>query len=120
MNILPGRVAFSDRGPIVEFDGGAVQLSHLPAVGTAVDIGLRPEHLTPCNEAEADLLVEVDVLEELGSDTLAICLLGQRELTVRVPADRAGALDRRQPLRFDRRNLHLFDGQSGQRINFDA
>ncbi|ABN78505.1 carbohydrate ABC transporter ATP-binding protein, CUT1 family [[Luteovulum] sphaeroides subsp. megalophilum] len=121
MNILPGRVASSDRGTVIEVGGGAIPLSHLPVpVGTSLDVGLRPEHLEPCAPEEADFVAEVDVLEELGSDTLAICLMGEREITVRVPADRARGLGRTQPLRFDRQNLHLFDAANGQRIDFIA
>lgn len=119
MNILPGRVVSSDRGAAIEFDGGTIALARLDApAGTAVDIGLRPEHLHPCPEEQADLAVEVDVLEELGSDTLAICLLGRCELTVRIPAEESRGLGGRLPLRFDRKHLHIFDAATGKRLDF--
>ena len=117
MNILPGRVVSSDRGAAIEFDGGTIALARLDApAGAAVDIGLRPEHLHPCLEEQADLTVDVDVLEELGSDTLAVCLLGSRELTVRIPAEESRNLGGRLPLRFDRKHLHIFDPATGQRV----
>ena len=119
MNILPGRVVSADRGTGLAFDGGSFALSRLSAhPGDAVDIGLRPEHLETCSEAEADFIVDVDVLEELGSDTMAICLLNGRELTVRIPAEHGHGIGRRLPLRFNRKHLHLFDGASGQRLDF--
>ncbi len=121
MNILTGQVVAADQGAAVSFDGGAIALSHLTApAGTAVHIGLRPEHLLRCTEAEADLVVEVDVLEELGSDSMAICLLNGREMTVRIPAEDSASLTGRLPLRFDRKNLHLFDATSGLRLDFLA
>ena len=32
--------------------------------------GVRPEHLEPCAESEAKLVLEVDLVEPLGADTL--------------------------------------------------
>ena len=38
--------------------------------GRKVLFGIRPEHLEPCAESEAKLVVEVDLIEPLGADTL--------------------------------------------------
>ncbi|WP_410218587.1 ABC transporter ATP-binding protein [Paracoccus sp. (in: a-proteobacteria)] len=117
MNILPGRTVSSDKGVGVACEGTAIALpSSTVPVGTTVDVGLRPEHLVPCAAQEADFVVTIDVLEELGSDTLAICLLGERELTVRIPSEQARSLGQKLPLRFERSNLHLFDTDTGQRL----
>ncbi len=121
MNILPGRLAASDRGAMVECAGASIALSHVAAQpATALDLGLRPEHLIPCAPDQADFTAEIDVLEELGSDTLAICLLDGRELTVRIPAEQARDLGARLALRFERANLHLFDREDGRRLDFIA
>ena len=121
MNILPGTVVAADAGAAIGFDGGAIALSRVDAPpGTAVDMGLRPEHLIPCAEAEADFIAEIDVTEELGSDTLAICLMAGRELTVRLPPGHGGRPGARLPLCFDRRNLHAFDAGDGRRLDFTA
>ncbi len=130
MNILPGVVISSDGSPAVELDGGAmVRTPGLAAEpGRKVDVGIRPEHIEACSEAGADLVVDVDVLEELGSDTLAICLWAGRELTVRLPAGPGSGLGSiqgsslglaartRLPLRFRRDCLHVFDAQTGVRL----
>lgn len=121
MNILPGVAVSSDAGAGLEFGGMVIRLDRLPVPpGTRIDVGLRPEHLAPCAPHEADFTVAVDVLEELGSDTLAICIFGPHELTVRVPPEQARGLGADLPLRFDRNNLHLFDAGSGQRLDFAA
>ncbi len=121
MNILPGEVIAGDRGPALSFAGGVIALDHITAArGTKVDIGLRPEHLLLSLPHEADFSVEVDVLEELGSDTVAICMLGGREITVRMGAGDALDLPKVIHLRFDRKKLHVFDAQSGERIEFTA
>ncbi|MEI4487524.1 sn-glycerol-3-phosphate ABC transporter ATP-binding protein UgpC [Frigidibacter sp. MR17.14] len=121
LNILPATVIAADSGVALSFDGGvlAVPGLRLP-VGTAVDLGVRPEHLLPCAPHEADFTVEIDVLEELGSDTLAICLLAGREVTVRLGATAGARSGQSLPLRFERRNLHIFDGETGRRIEVEG
>ena len=117
MNILPGKVVSSDTGVAIEFEGGTIVLAGLDVpTGTVVDIGLRPEHLHPCAAEEANFTVDVDVLEELGSDTLAICFLGGRELTVRIAAEESRGLSGKLPLRFERTHLHIFDASTGRRL----
>ncbi|WP_374633689.1 TOBE domain-containing protein, partial [Paracoccus sp. (in: a-proteobacteria)] len=99
------------------FAGGLIRLERIAATpGRRVDIGLRPEHLLPCAPDQADFTVEIDVLEELGSDTMAICMLGDKEITVRLDAALEHADRQSIPLRFERRNLHVFDAESGERI----
>ena len=118
MNILAGEVIASDSRPALSFAGGVIALDRIAAErGTKVDIGLRPEHLLLCPPQEADFAVEVDVLEELGSDTVAICMLGGREITVRLAAGDALDLPKTIHLRFDRKKLHVFDATSGGRID---
>ena len=39
--------------------------------GRDVLLGVRPEHLEPCAESEANFIAEVDLVEPLGADTLA-------------------------------------------------
>ena len=117
MNILPAEVVATDAGRALAFAGGLIRLDRIAATpGRRVDIGLRPEHLLPCAQDEADFTVEIDVLEELGSDTMAICMLGTKEITVRLDAAQGHADRQTVPLRFDRRNLHVFDTDSGERI----
>ncbi len=117
MNILPAEVVASDTGRALAFAGGLIRLDRVAATpGRRVDIGLRPEHLLPCAPDQADFTVEVDVLEELGSDTMEICLLGGKEITVRLDAGQARDGGQSIPLRFQRRNLHVFDAETGARI----
>ena len=121
MNILKARVerengrtrfALADaRIPVGEID--------LPT-GAGVHIGVRPEHLNWCAPEEALLSPVLDVYEPLGSDTMAICLLDDQELTARL--DPTLPLRRKEKihLTFAPANLHVFDPESGQRVAFDA
>jgi ABC-type sugar transport system ATPase subunit len=121
MNILPGEVVATDGGKALAFAGGLIRLGQIAALpGTRVDIGLRPEHLLPCAPEQADFTVEIDVLEELGSDTMAICMLDGREITVQLDAAQDHDNGQTIPLRFERRNLHVFDAESGNRVELGA
>ena len=79
-------------------------------------LGVRPEHLEPCADGDASLVAEVDLVEQLGADTLAHGKVEATRITVRLPASqRVG--EGRLPLRFDPARAHYFDAASGKRID---
>ncbi|TPW30028.1 sn-glycerol-3-phosphate ABC transporter ATP-binding protein UgpC [Martelella alba] len=88
--------------------------------GTEVEIGIRPEHLVPCAEEEALFAARIDVLEPLGSDTHAICLLGDTEITARLAPDASLAPGQTLYLKADPGNIHFFDPKSGLRLEIKA
>jgi sn-glycerol 3-phosphate transport system ATP-binding protein len=84
--------------------------------GRKVLFGIRPEHLEPCAESEAQLMVDVDLIEPLGADTL---VYGHVEGGARVAARlhssavaRAGKL----PVRYNPAQAHYFDAGTGARL----
>ena len=84
--------------------------------GRKVLFGIRPEHLEPCAEAEANLVAEIDLIEPLGADTL---VYGHLEGGTRVAArlhSSVNAQAGRLPLRYGPEHAHYFDAQSGARI----
>jgi multiple sugar transport system ATP-binding protein len=108
-----GRSVF--RSPALHADLGAAP----PAAGPSseVDLGIRPEHLLPCDDTDADLRCTTTVVEALGAETLihARCADGTA-LIARRTADPHVAPDQPLPLRLDRTRLHLFDARSGNRV----
>jgi sn-glycerol 3-phosphate transport system ATP-binding protein len=87
--------------------------------GAEVLFGIRPEHLEPCSESDAQLVAEIDLIEPLGSETLVYGhLVGdpQRRLAARLHSS-VGAQTGRLPLRYDPAAAHYFDPASGRRIN---
>jgi sn-glycerol 3-phosphate transport system ATP-binding protein len=85
--------------------------------GKKILFGLRPEHLEPCAESEANLVLEIDLVEPLGADTLVYGHLpnGGVRIAARVHssfAPRAGKL----PLRYLPANAHYFDAETGLRL----
>ncbi|WP_421981216.1 ABC transporter ATP-binding protein [Roseibium sp.] len=79
-------------------------------------LGVRPEHLTPCPAGEAMFRSVIDVLEPLGSDTMAICMVGDQEMTVRMSPDPALRPGTRLNLKVSQNDIHLFDRSTGARI----
>jgi sn-glycerol 3-phosphate transport system ATP-binding protein len=86
--------------------------------GKPVIFGIRPEHLEPCSDADANLILEVDLIEPLGADTLVYGHIeGTRD---RVAARMHASMDTRPgrlALRYDPARAHYFDPQSGARID---
>jgi sn-glycerol 3-phosphate transport system ATP-binding protein len=80
--------------------------------------GMRPEHLEPCAEAHAKLVLEVDLVEPLGADTLVYGHLaghGGARIAARLHASLAPRQGR-LPLGYDPANAHYFDAQTGVRL----
>jgi sn-glycerol 3-phosphate transport system ATP-binding protein len=84
--------------------------------GRRVLFGIRPEHLEPCVESEANLLPEIDLIEPLGADTLVYGHLdGGTRIAARLHSS-VQARTGRLPLRYRAEHAHYFDAQTGARI----
>jgi len=109
----------------------------LPAVGSALRFGVRPEHLqaqspdSGAPEAQASesgmpeapaLTLEVFAVETLGADAYAHCLFPggsdhpDEGFVVRLPGNTAARQGDRIRVSLDLSALHLFDDTSGRRI----
>ncbi len=115
MNFLAGR---SEGGGRITLDhGGFVRHANGTAeAGRAVTVGLRPEHLTPADPATAVFSATVEMVEQLGADTLVHLSRGQDLLTARLP--HGAAHDAGTPLHLsaDPARVYLFDAATGARI----
>jgi len=81
--------------------------------------GVRPEHLEPCSESEAKLVLEVDLVEPLGADTLVYGHPSDNRNGARIAARVHSSLTvsaGRLPLRYDPANVHYFDAETGMRL----
>jgi len=84
--------------------------------GRKVLFGIRPEHLEPCAASEANLVVDVDLIEPLGADTL---VYGHVEGGARVAARLQSSFETRTgklALRYDPAQAHYFDAGTGARL----
>jgi sn-glycerol 3-phosphate transport system ATP-binding protein len=120
MNLIAGRIG--DKGRTLACDGDVhVRLPEpRPSLeGRSVLLGVRPEHLETCSERDAALRPDIDFIELLGSDSLVYGHLGADGRGARVAARLHTSIVAREghlPLRFGPEQMHLFDLDSGKRI----
>jgi multiple sugar transport system ATP-binding protein len=114
MNLLSGTV---DRDSFITDDGLRLPLNNVPAAnhGKRVLYGVRPEHFTQVNQG--GVVAEVNVVEPTGAETqIALNIGKQKAIAVfreRVQTTPGSAMQ----LQPDVSQMHLFDEQSGMRIN---
>ena len=87
--------------------------------GRPVTLGIRPEHLELVEESRASAHLVVDLVEQLGADSLIYGRLGDEtgpELTLRLSGIHAPSSGERLPLIARSAHIHLFDPESGARL----
>ena len=118
MNMLPAEVG---PGNTIRAAGIAIPVPadrfNLPAAGTAVTLGIRPEDIVPEGhgtrpELGADFSAAVSFAEMLGNESLLFADLGGTEIVARMQHPRA--LEPNQDVRFriDGARVHVFDNQN--------
>jgi len=81
-------------------------------------LGIRPEQIGLSNGSAADLslLVDIEVVEPTGPDTLVVFALNQVKACCRLAPDQAPRVGETLNLQFDPRKALLFDAQTGERL----
>jgi sn-glycerol 3-phosphate transport system ATP-binding protein len=116
MNFMPGKAGGD--GSIVLDHGGTVQASRVRAEsGRAVQVGIRPEHLRPCDPARAFLAGPVEMVEQLGADTLVHIGHGKETVIVRQPHAAAPEIGATFAVDADPSRVFLFDATDGARLH---
>jgi sn-glycerol 3-phosphate transport system ATP-binding protein len=120
MNFLSARIAGDGR--TVDLPGGdslPLASGGMPSeAGRAVTLGIRPEHLEMAGEGNGIAHLNIDVVEQLGADTLVHGHFGsdRTDLTVRLLGIQSFGPGETLPFTVDPEHLHLFDAESGKRI----
>jgi sn-glycerol 3-phosphate transport system ATP-binding protein len=117
MNFLPVRLGADGRTAALP-EGGRLVLpigTTLPA-GAQVMLGVRPEHLRLGRAGVDALPLVVEVVEELGADTLLHGRLGEQDLVARLSGHAPVRAGDRVDLNFDAAQVHLFDMASRARL----
>ncbi|HSS86079.1 MAG TPA: sn-glycerol-3-phosphate import ATP-binding protein UgpC [Reyranella sp.] len=121
MNFLAAKVGQEGRSVDLAGTGTASISLPLPRptsapAGTAVALGIRPEHLLPASDGP--LQFDVELAEPLGADTLLHGRFGEaRELvTVRQGGHVLAKPGEKRHFKAEPGHLHLFDSQTGRRI----
>ena len=94
----------------------ALPLSDTIASGAEVMIGLRPEDLVPAENGNGDALpIRISYVEELGAHRLVHGTIEGQSLVASVPGEYP--LNDTLALRTDPSLMHVFDPQTGRRLN---
>jgi len=117
MNTLSARI--SDDGSAVELPGGTVPmppgLAAVPAAGSDIIVGIRPEHLRV--DPEGTLGVEVRAVEWLGHECLISVSIGDHTAIVREVGLSTSAAGSAIRLAVDADHVHLFDPTTTTRLD---
>ncbi len=117
MNVFSGQIKRTAESAKLVIPGSEIDLGNVAfSERASVDVGIRPEHLEPANPGEEMIVAKIDVIEPLGSDTMAICRVGENELTARLDSKMPLAAGEEIRLKFANSNLHFFDPHSGLRL----
>jgi len=105
MNFLPGKGA----------GAGKVALEHGGIVRFAL-VGIRPEHLEPADPADAFFGGTVELVEQLGADTLVHLAHGADTAVVRQPHGTQPRPGEEIHVAADPARVYLFDATTGTRV----
>ncbi|HHK9064772.1 TPA: ATP-binding cassette domain-containing protein [Escherichia coli] len=104
---------------ILELDGG-IELplngGYRQYAGRKMTLGIRPEHIALSSQAEGGVPMVMDTLEILGADNLAHGRWGEQKLVVRLAHQERPTAGSTLWLHLAENQLHLFDGETGQRV----
>ena len=115
MNFLAGKGAGAgkialEHGGIVRYAAGQVE------TGRDVVVGIRPEHLTVAEAADAAFAGTIEMVEQLGADTLVHLSHGADSAIVRRPHGLAAEVGASMHVTAEPARVYLFDAASGARI----
>jgi sn-glycerol 3-phosphate transport system ATP-binding protein len=115
MNFMPAK-AVGGWGFALLAGGTATAAIGGTEAGRAVTVGVRPEHLRPAEAKEAMVSGTVEVVEQLGADTLLHVGHGEATVIARLPHGEPPELGTTLHLAADPASVFLFDTASGARI----
>jgi sn-glycerol 3-phosphate transport system ATP-binding protein len=78
--------------------------------------GVRPEHLLPCADSDAQIRLTAEVVEPQGAETIVHGFADGIRMTVRLDGAAAVSEGEAIPLRIAAGALHLFDQETGRRL----
>lgn len=123
MNFIEGELGsnriFTDKSRALQLDLN----SYLPPTITSGSwtLGIRPEDIHADNSLSIPsyqpVKVRVEAMEPLGSDSFLYGKLGDKDFIVRLRPENEISTQQDKTLYLDRSRIHLFDRQSGARIN---
>ncbi|WP_430333653.1 ABC transporter ATP-binding protein [Rhodococcus sp. ACT016] len=119
MNLLDATVLSTHGAVRAEAPGVRADLFSGTTDDLDVVLGIRPEHLRVGNRSDAvSLTATVESIENLGSEEIAYCTVGDAGVCVRSPRPISMHVGQTLPLTTDPAHVHLFDRASGRRLEW--
>ncbi|RYE86085.1 MAG: ABC transporter ATP-binding protein, partial [Hyphomicrobiales bacterium] len=98
---------------------GGYKFDKQPSTRTDVILGIRPEHVSVGEDARKmpfQIESEVEIVEPMGSDTIAWTKIGGQSVTFRAASEVVLAPGQKVTIGFDPARGSVFDAASGDRI----
>ena len=102
--------------PAMNLLDGPINWYYRGYAGRKMTLGIRPEHIGLTSQADGGVPLVMDTLEMLGADNLAHGRWGEQKLVVRLPHQERPKAGSTLWLHMPENHLHLFDGETGQRV----
>jgi sn-glycerol 3-phosphate transport system ATP-binding protein len=116
MNFMKGRIGAAG---VVELDGGgriAFSQRGVAEAGRAVTVGVRPEHLAVNGGEGGGIAGRIEMIEQLGADTLTHIGHAGGIVILRTPHEARNAIGDTLTIRADPARVYLFDAATGARL----
>ncbi|CAI9399208.1 sn-glycerol-3-phosphate import ATP-binding protein UgpC [Pleomorphomonas sp. T1.2MG-36] len=119
MNFIRGTLQAGQAGLKIA-SGAVMAVGAYPSefAGREVEVGIRPEHIQIAAAAGFD--AQVEVVEPTGSETHVVIDAGGEKLVALIRRRMSISVGDRLPVVFEDGQAHLFDADSGQRLNVEA
>jgi multiple sugar transport system ATP-binding protein len=94
-------------------------------IDSQVVLGIRPDHINDLAYAIPDGGIEaleafVEVIEPIGSEVILLVTAGQHQFTAKAHPQTKARLNQSIKLAIDMTKMHLFDRQTGEKIDTEA
>ncbi len=121
MTLADGEIAMADGNPVLKLGSLVLSLpvEHLavrPEAGKRVTVGVRPEDIAI---GSGEGRGHVRLVEPTGHESIVLIKAGDVDFTVRVPGDTMIAAGETIPFDLRRDRIHVFDRDTGTRLNAD-
>jgi sn-glycerol 3-phosphate transport system ATP-binding protein len=115
MNFVAGHIESPD---VVRLDGGGTVAHTQGAMenGRQVVVGIRPEHLAAVEAGVATISGSIEMIEQLGADTLTHIAHGGATVVLRTPQDARNVVGAALSVAAEPSRVYLFDAETGARI----
>ncbi len=88
--------------------------------GEKVTLGIRPENITLTSQGENTIKGEIYVIEPLGRDKLVNVKIGNNKVKIIAPQNYKGNMGDEVFVKFDLKNIHLFDKNDERSLRIEV